>query len=199
MNSQSRSAQRAVIREGYDRHMVRFVIIGIVIATAFTLYALVDAAMTDGSRARGVSKPVWVVLVVVLPVIGGVLWFMIGKGDTPPRRPTAPDDDPRFTGTRMTSGDLDVHMKDLEDRLRELDEETFPGEPAGPESSAGSTPEDAASPSAAAAASGGEAATDTPKTPGSPGSKGAPDVGPGTGDSGSRDLGKRTDGDAAQQ
>jgi lysylphosphatidylglycerol synthetase-like protein (DUF2156 family) len=103
--------------------MVRFVIIGIVIAVAFTLYALVDAAMTDGSRARGVSKPVWVVLVVLLPVIGGVLWFMIGKGATPAKRPAAPDDDPRFAGTRMSSADLDSHMRDLDD-------EKFPGEEA---------------------------------------------------------------------
>lgn len=108
--------------------MVRFLIIGIVIAVAFTLYALVDAAMTDGARARGVSKPVWVVVIVLLPVIGGILWFMIGKGATPARRPKAPDDDPRFVGTRMSSDDLDGHMRDLEDRLRELDDEVFPGE-----------------------------------------------------------------------
>lgn len=108
--------------------MVRFLIIGIVIAVAFTLYALVDAAMTDGARARGVSKPVWVVVIVLLPVIGGVLWFMIGKGATPAKRPQAPDDDPRFAGTRMSSVDLDDHMRDLEDRLRELDDEVFPGE-----------------------------------------------------------------------
>ncbi|UOQ59800.1 PLDc N-terminal domain-containing protein [Leucobacter rhizosphaerae] len=116
--------------------MVRFLIIGIVIAVAFTLYALVDAAMTDGSRARGVSKPVWVVVIVLLPVIGGILWFLIGKGATPAKRPQAPDDDPRFTGTRMSPVDLDVHMRDLEDRLRELDDEVFPGEPDEPRGSA---------------------------------------------------------------
>ncbi|GAB2556605.1 PLDc N-terminal domain-containing protein [Leucobacter ruminantium] len=108
--------------------MVRFVIIGIVIAVAFTLYALVDAAMTDGSRARGVSKPVWVVLVVVLPVIGGVLWFMIGKGSAESVRRTAPDDDPRFTGTRISEEDLDARMRDLEEQLRALDDEVYPGE-----------------------------------------------------------------------
>lgn len=193
-------AQRAVILDGYDSHMVRFVIIGIVIATAFTLYALVDAAMTDGSRARGVSKPVWVVLVVVLPVIGGVLWFMIGKGDTPPRRPTPPDDDPRFAGTRMTSGDLDVHMKDLEDRLRELDEETFPGEVSGSANTAETTGNGTTSPGTAAAEPGVESAADSaPQASGAPGNDGAPGAGPDSSDSGPRDLGKRTDGDAAQQ
>ncbi|MEJ6490291.1 PLD nuclease N-terminal domain-containing protein [Leucobacter sp. USCH14] len=105
-------------------------IIGVVIAVALTLYALVDAAMTDGSRARGVNKPVWIVIIAVLPVIGALLWFFIGKGSAraqTARRP-APDDDPRFSGTRLSSSDLDAHMRDLEDRLRELDDETFPGE-----------------------------------------------------------------------
>ncbi|WP_336660351.1 PLD nuclease N-terminal domain-containing protein [Leucobacter sp. USHLN153] len=110
--------------------MVRFVIIGIVIAVAFTLYALVDAAMTDATRARGVGKPVWIVLIIVLPVIGAALWFLIGKGAPRPREAPArrPDDDPRFTGTRLSGDDLEAHMRDLEARLRELDEETFPGE-----------------------------------------------------------------------
>lgn len=67
-------------RAGYDGSMVRVAIIGVVVAVAFTLYALIDAAMSEPSRARGVSKPVWVVLTVVLPVIGGILWFTIGRG-----------------------------------------------------------------------------------------------------------------------
>lgn len=104
-------------------------IIGVVVAVAFTLYALIDAAMSEPSRARGVSKPVWVVLTVVLPVIGGILWFTIGRGQPQPERPAArPDDDPRFTATRLTHDQLDDHMRELEDRLRELDAETFPGE-----------------------------------------------------------------------
>lgn len=114
--------------------------------------------MTDGARARGVSKPVWVVVIVLLPVIGGVLWFMIGKGATPAKRPQAPDDDPRFAGTRMSSVDLDDHMRDLEDRLRELDDEVFPGEPNDPSGTA----------AAGAQPSGGDEDV-TPSTPGTHG------------------------------
>lgn len=114
--------------------MVRVAIIGVVVGVAFTLYALVDAAMSEPSRARGVSKPIWVVLVVLLPVIGATLWFTIGKGrgDLPQHTRHTPDDDPRFSGRQMGSAELDAHMKELEDRLRELDQEVFPGEhPAG--------------------------------------------------------------------
>lgn len=111
--------------------MVRFIIIGAVIAVAFTLYSLVDAAMTDHSRARGVSKPVWIVIIVLLPVIGAVLWLMIGKGSpsTGPGAPNhlAPDDDPRFTGRQLSDAERES-LRDLEARLKELDEETFPGE-----------------------------------------------------------------------
>ena len=181
--------------------MVRFVIIGIVIAVAFTLYALVDAAMTDGSRARGVSKPVWVVIVVLLPVIGGVLWFMIGKGQTPAAPRVAPDDDPRFTGNRLSKDDLDDHMKDLEARLRELDDEVFPGEDggraAGSASAAGAgSGADSGSGSGAASGSGagagsasggagsgsGSAASDAGSAPGAGSAAGTgPATGPATG------------------
>ncbi|GAA1314729.1 PLD nuclease N-terminal domain-containing protein [Leucobacter albus] len=114
--------------------MVRFIIIGAVIAVAFTLYSLVDAAMTDHSRARGVSKPVWIVIIVLLPVVGAVLWLMIGKG-SPTSGPgakqhLAPDDDPRFTGRQLSDSERES-LRDLEERLKELDNETFPGEEPG--------------------------------------------------------------------
>lgn len=115
--------------------MIRFLIIGAVIAVAFTLYSLVDAAMSDASRARGVTKPVWVVLTVLLPVIGGILWFTIGKGPVGGTKVRALEDDPAFSGNRMSGAELDAHMQELEDRLRELDEETFPHEQGEPRDS----------------------------------------------------------------
>lgn len=109
--------------------MVRYLIIGVVIAVAFVLYALVDAAMTDAGRARGVSKPMWIILIVLLPVIGAVLWFTLGKGkrgqQATPRR--APDDDPRFASSRLSDPEIDA-LRELEERLKELDAEVFPGE-----------------------------------------------------------------------
>ncbi|WP_066294090.1 PLD nuclease N-terminal domain-containing protein [Arthrobacter sp. B6] len=69
---------------------------------AIFVYGLVDVIRTDGRLTRGISKPAWIVVMVVLPVLGAVLWLLIGRprGNPPVRQayshPTAPDDDPDF-------------------------------------------------------------------------------------------------------
>jgi len=69
---------------------------------AIFVYGLVDVIRTDGRLTRGISKPAWIVVMVVLPVLGAILWLLIGRprGNPPVRQnyshPTAPDDDPDF-------------------------------------------------------------------------------------------------------
>jgi hypothetical protein len=69
---------------------------------AIFVYGLVDVIRTDGRLTRGISKPAWIVVMIVLPVVGAILWLLIGRprGNSParpaPRYPTAPDDDPDF-------------------------------------------------------------------------------------------------------
>ncbi|HUH52698.1 MAG TPA: PLD nuclease N-terminal domain-containing protein [Microbacteriaceae bacterium] len=107
--------------------MVRFIIIGVVLGVAFTLFTVVDAAMSDPKRSRGVGKHVWVLLCVILPVIGGILWLTLGKGPVGGEvQTTAPDDDPRFGA--MNQKEMDKRIADLETQLRNLDDEVFPGE-----------------------------------------------------------------------
>lgn len=109
--------------------MVRYAIVGIIVAIAIVLYAFIDAAMIDRRRMRGLSKPAWLVVIVLLPVVGALLWFFLGRGKASALKTTnAPDDDPRFTATKLTSDELDEHMRKLEERLRTLEDETFPGE-----------------------------------------------------------------------
>ena len=102
------------------------------IVFAFVLFALIDAAMSDPKRVRGVSKPIWVILIVLLPLAGAVLWFTVGKARRRETRRLAPDDDPSFTGRGRPGGasdaEMDARLKDLEEQLKALDEETFPGE-----------------------------------------------------------------------
>jgi hypothetical protein len=66
------------------------------------VYGLVDVIRTDGRLTRGISKPAWIVVMIILPVLGAILWLLIGRprGTSPQqqtyRHPTAPDDDPDF-------------------------------------------------------------------------------------------------------
>ncbi|UCN15564.1 PLDc N-terminal domain-containing protein [Cellulomonas iranensis] len=84
-----------------------------VLIVAFALYCAFDVLGSDARRRRGVPTLVWV-LVVLLPVLGGVVWLLVsrsapGAGQARAARgPVAPDDDPEF-----------LRRLDLERRRRE--------------------------------------------------------------------------------
>lgn len=69
---------------------------------AIFVYGLVDVIRTDGRLTRGISKPAWIIVMIVLPVLGAILWLLIGRprGNSTVRQnyshPTSPDDDPEF-------------------------------------------------------------------------------------------------------
>ncbi len=81
-----------------------------VIPIAVTVYALIDALLAPGVRIRLLPKAVWVFVIVVLPLVGAVLWFGLGRplrgsgggsgsgsGPGPGRSGViGPDDDPGF-------------------------------------------------------------------------------------------------------
>ncbi len=104
--------------------MARVLLIGALLAIAFWVYSIVDCALQDATRHRGVSKPVWILIVILLPVLGGILWFVIGRtrrSPAPTRR--APDDDPEFLGTLGSVSDQDERIRRLEEELAALDSE----------------------------------------------------------------------------
>jgi hypothetical protein len=124
--------------------MPRVLLILALVATAFWVFTIVDCAVQPPSRHRGVSKPVWLLIVVLLPVLGGLLWLIVGRV----RRSTAaarraPDDDPEFLGRIGTISDQDERIRRLEEELAQLDAEdddprwTEPGATAPGVSSAG--------------------------------------------------------------
>lgn len=120
---------------------MRLWLILIVVGTAFWVYSIVDCALQPATRHRGVSKPAWIVIVALLPVLGGVLWFVVGRGR--PSRASgrrAPDDDPEFLG-RISLGsisDQDERIRRLEEELAQLDAEA--DDPRPPERPARDTP-----------------------------------------------------------
>ena len=96
--------------------MARLLLILAFVAVLFWVYTIVDCAVQPPSRHRGVGKAAWMAIVILLPVLGGILWFLIGRGrasQTVVRR--APDDDPEFLG-RMTAS----ARAEQDERIRRL-------------------------------------------------------------------------------
>jgi len=102
--------------------MVRVWLTAAIIGAVFTIYALVDCAMIDARRTRGLGKPGWIVIVVFLPVIGGILWFTIGRGPVPAGRALAPDDDAEFLRRLGGREAVDERIRQIEEELALLDD-----------------------------------------------------------------------------
>ena len=95
------------------------------LAIALTIYAAVDCVQTDERRVRNLPKLIWLLVVLVFPIVGPVVWFIagrphgaalpgaglgsgsgsapderrfnpFGRGSGGPQRALAPDDDPEF-------------------------------------------------------------------------------------------------------
>ena len=96
----------------------------ILLLMAFWIYSIIDCAMVPPTRHRGVSKPVWLLIVILLPVVGGLLWLIVGRGRTVVRNvPRAPDDNPEFLGSIGSISDQDERIRRLEAELAALDAE----------------------------------------------------------------------------
>lgn len=104
--------------------MVRILLPALLLLIAFWVYSIVDCALLPPTRHRGVSKPIWLLIVVLLPVLGGILWFVVGRGRLR-QQPvvTAPDDNPAFLGTIGSISDQNERIRRLEAELAALDAE----------------------------------------------------------------------------
>lgn len=100
------------------------------------VWAIADIALMDNSRIRGLPKFGWIVLVVMLPLIGSILWVAIGRERSETRshgryrdqpmgvsggRSTSPDDDPAFLQRLNLEKEREQRIRELERRLAELD------------------------------------------------------------------------------
>ncbi|MGV0111509.1 PLD nuclease N-terminal domain-containing protein [Arthrobacter sp. CP30] len=85
--------------------MPRLLLFAAILGVAVIIYALIDCVMSRKHEVRSISKTAWFITILVLPLIGAGMWFLLGRprNDGPsgprrpaPRKPTAPDDDPAF-------------------------------------------------------------------------------------------------------
>ncbi len=56
-----------------------------VVEIALLVFCLIDCIQSDQDRVRNISKGWWLVLIVVLPIAGGVAWLVAGRPQGAPR------------------------------------------------------------------------------------------------------------------
>ncbi|MDQ0642572.1 PLD nuclease N-terminal domain-containing protein [Microbacterium murale] len=108
--------------------MARLLIVGGFLALVFWVFSIVDCAVQPATRHRGASKAAWIAIVVLIPVLGGILWFALGRRrrrDQESIRRAAPDDDPEFLRS-LGNTEQDDRIRRLEEELARLDDETDP-------------------------------------------------------------------------
>jgi len=105
-----------------------------------TVYTLVDCAVVDRKRIRGLPRWVWFFVIVLVPLIGPLLWLLVGHGRSTPTnrtvRSVAPDDDLDFlrslrgdgsstTGSSKADSGLSrpFNEKDQQERIRRMEQD----------------------------------------------------------------------------
>ncbi|MGX5681048.1 PLD nuclease N-terminal domain-containing protein [Schumannella luteola] len=106
--------------------MGRLLVFGVV-ALVLDVFAVVDVVIIDRSRVRAFPKAVWIVIILAVPFVGALLWFIVGRswgGGRPEPRVVAPDDDPAFLRNLRLQEDQDERIRRLEQELADLDDDT---------------------------------------------------------------------------
>ena len=107
-----------------------------ILVLALMIGATIDIIMRDESQVKHLPKLVWVLLVVLLPLIGAILWFLLGReygeGGIPlpkmrrreprtnapaPAAPQAPPADNRTTEQQMADLDREIEEWKLREEI----------------------------------------------------------------------------------
>jgi hypothetical protein len=98
--------------------MVRLFIL--LAAAQLVLFVLALISCLSADRVRNAPRPVWVLVIVLIPLLGPLAYFGWGRPVPPPQeggpvrrrpsRPSSPDDDPEFLG----SVDIEKSRRDRE-------------------------------------------------------------------------------------
>ena len=132
----------------------------VIIWFVLLVYSLIDCIQADEGRLRNLSKTAWILLIILVPYAGPIVYLAAGRPSTGgagrnvpwpstrtagypeyerPRR-SAPDDDPEFLASiRKSDAQHEQMLKDWEQQLRERErklEEKDEGEDPPPPSSA---------------------------------------------------------------
>ncbi|MBD8057464.1 PLDc_N domain-containing protein [Cellulomonas sp. JH27-2] len=83
--------------------------LGVLLLIGLVVYCVIDIVRSEAHERLGVHQALWILLVVLFPLLGSVVWLAVsitrrgqaqprpaGWGATTSRGPSAPDDDDEF-------------------------------------------------------------------------------------------------------
>lgn len=115
--------------------MGRVVVLLLFAMLALLVVALIDCLSVEREQIRVLPRSAWALLVVILPALGPIAWFVSGRTHRAPRRlaasrsharrPTAPEDDPEFLRRLNRRGllDDDEQLRLWEEEMRRRDDD----------------------------------------------------------------------------
>jgi hypothetical protein len=94
--------------------------------------ALADIITRDPARVQHLPKLAWIIIVILLPLVGSILWFLVGHeysapvdkgtfGD--PRRWERPEPVVRDTAAELAALEREIEASEKADRIRRLEAE----------------------------------------------------------------------------
>lgn len=111
--------------------MPRFLIPLGIVAIGVIIYAFIECLMTPKHQVRAFPKTAWILIVLLVPLVGALLWLFLGRarsrraggsGGRPagPRRPSSPDDDAAFLRQLDVQRQQQARQAELDRREAEL-------------------------------------------------------------------------------
>lgn len=123
--------------------MVRLIIFASLVAVALTIYSMIDCARTERHKIRSLPKSAWLVIILLLPLVGAGLWYLLGRPYTahpgaPAPRSQAPDDDEDFLRQleiwrRQQQRETELNQRESEIKKQEADKPEKPETPDKPQ------------------------------------------------------------------
>jgi len=119
-----RFRRKGAAPRAYNCGMGRLLIV-VIAAVILDIFAVVDLVLIEKHRVRAFPKVFWVIIILVVPFVGALLWFLVGRdwgnrGGEP--RTLPPEDDPAFIGKLARDEEQDERIRRLEQELAELDD-----------------------------------------------------------------------------
>jgi hypothetical protein len=99
------------------------------------IVALVDVITREDWQVRHLPKMVWILLIIVLPLIGSIVWFIVGRDRSRPPEATPFGDPSRHeaametaasrarTEAEIASLEAEIAAAEREERIRQLEAE----------------------------------------------------------------------------